>query len=80
MFLQCFLLKFSMQHLSTQEPNLSHERSTQSTVALLSFPGFYRASLISLNVMPDFPQIGYFGHDPTGEIEMRIEKSFSQGF
>ena len=45
-FLQCFyriynVLKFSMQHLSTQEPNLSHEWSTQSTVAFLSFPGFY---------------------------------------
>ena len=36
-----FLQNLQMRHLSTQEPNLSHERPTQSTVAFLSFPGFY---------------------------------------
>ena len=32
---------YNAKHLSFQEPNLSHERSTQSTIAFLSFPGFY---------------------------------------
>ena len=36
------LLVFILQHISSaQEPNLSRERSTQSTVAFLYFPGFY---------------------------------------
>ena len=32
---------FLSLYLSPQEPNLSHERSTQSTVAFFSFPDFY---------------------------------------
>ena len=42
--LQCFTVIFgdcNAMHLSFQEPNLSHERFTQSTIAFFSFPDIY---------------------------------------